>query len=181
MGVGLGSDRYGSELSLTGEQLDDRRRGDMLDEALDILTAAWSGEPVHHRGEHYTVDGVRFLPRPVQRPSVPIWVAGYHGKPRPRRRALGNQGFFPLGLDHPDQLAETVAGIAAERAAAGVDAAAAPYDIVVALEPGIDPAPYAAAGATWLLAELPWDAATTDHLRSIIHAGPLHPATTAAR
>src|SRR5919106_703749 len=67
LGVGLGSDRFGSEYSLTGEELDDRRRARMLDEALEILTAAWSGEPVHHRGEHYTVDGMRFLPRPVQR------------------------------------------------------------------------------------------------------------------
>ena len=46
----------------------------MLDESLEILTAAWSGEPVHHRGQHYTVDGMRFLPRPLQRPGVPVWV-----------------------------------------------------------------------------------------------------------
>jgi alkanesulfonate monooxygenase SsuD/methylene tetrahydromethanopterin reductase-like flavin-dependent oxidoreductase (luciferase family) len=70
LGVGLGSDRFGGELSKTGEQVDDRRRGQMLDESLDILTAAWSGQPVHHHGPHYTVDGIRFLPRPVQRPGV---------------------------------------------------------------------------------------------------------------
>jgi hypothetical protein len=69
LGVGLGSDRFGSELSKTGEQLDDRLRGQMLDEALEILTAAWSGEPVHHRGQHYTVEGIQFLPRPVQQPG----------------------------------------------------------------------------------------------------------------
>ena len=40
LGAGLGSDRFGGELSATGEQLDDRRRGQMLDEALQILTAA---------------------------------------------------------------------------------------------------------------------------------------------
>jgi hypothetical protein len=27
-----------------------------------ILAAAWSGELVRHRGEHYIVDGMRFLP-----------------------------------------------------------------------------------------------------------------------
>ena len=81
LGVGLGSDEFGSEYSITGEELDDRRRAQMLDEALEILRAAWSGEPVHHRGEHYTVDGMRFLPRPVQRPGVPVWVAGFYGKP----------------------------------------------------------------------------------------------------
>jgi alkanesulfonate monooxygenase SsuD/methylene tetrahydromethanopterin reductase-like flavin-dependent oxidoreductase (luciferase family) len=87
LGVGLGSDHFGSELSITGEELDDRRRARMLDASLEILTAAWSGEPVHRRGEHYTVDGMRFLPRPVQRPGVPVWVAGFYGKPRPLRRA----------------------------------------------------------------------------------------------
>jgi alkanesulfonate monooxygenase SsuD/methylene tetrahydromethanopterin reductase-like flavin-dependent oxidoreductase (luciferase family) len=119
LGVGLGSDRFASEYSITGEELDDRRRASMLDESLEILAAAWSGEPVHHRGEHYTVDGMRFLPRPVQRPAVPVWVAGYYGKPRPVRRAARHQGFFPLELDHPDQLAEIVADLTALRKEAG--------------------------------------------------------------
>ena len=60
LGVGLGSDRFASELSKTGEQLDDRLRGQMLDEALEIRTAAWSGAP-------------------VQRPGVPVWAAGFPG------------------------------------------------------------------------------------------------------
>src|SRR6266545_1955255 len=46
LGVGLSSDRFGSEYSITGEELDDRRRARMLDEALEILQAAWSGELV---------------------------------------------------------------------------------------------------------------------------------------
>jgi alkanesulfonate monooxygenase SsuD/methylene tetrahydromethanopterin reductase-like flavin-dependent oxidoreductase (luciferase family) len=96
LGVGLGSDQFGNEYSITGEELDDRRRARMLDESLDILVAAWSGDPVRHRGEHYTVDGMRFRPRPVQRPGVPVWVAGFHGKPRPLRRAARHQGFFPV-------------------------------------------------------------------------------------
>jgi len=36
LGVGLGSDRFGGEFSAVGEQTDDRRRGQMLDEALEI-------------------------------------------------------------------------------------------------------------------------------------------------
>jgi alkanesulfonate monooxygenase SsuD/methylene tetrahydromethanopterin reductase-like flavin-dependent oxidoreductase (luciferase family) len=84
LGTGLGSDVFGGELSATGEQLDDRRRGQMLDEALQILTAAWSGQGVHHHGEHYTVDGVQFLPRPV-RQRVPVWGAGFSVKIRPGR------------------------------------------------------------------------------------------------
>jgi alkanesulfonate monooxygenase SsuD/methylene tetrahydromethanopterin reductase-like flavin-dependent oxidoreductase (luciferase family) len=171
LGVGLGSDRFASEYSITGEELDDRRRASMLDESLEILAAAWSGEPVHHRGEHYTVDGMSFLPRPVQRPGVPVWVAGYYGKPRPVRRAAGYQGFFPLGLDHPEQLAEIVTGLAALRTEAGRDPTE-PYDVVVAFPPGSDPAPYVAAGATWWLVEFPWDAVSVDQVRAVIGEGP---------
>src|SRR5829696_1457554 len=100
---------------MTGEETDDRRRARMLDESLAILTAAWSGEPVQHRGEHYTVDGMSFLPRPIQRPGVPVWVAGFYGKPRPLRRAARHQGFFPVNLESPDQLAEIVAQLPALR------------------------------------------------------------------
>jgi hypothetical protein len=165
--VGLGSDRFGSEYSITGEERRDRRRARMLDEALEILTAAWSGEPVHHRGEHYLVDGMRFVPRPVQRPAIPVWVAGYHGKPRPVRRAARYQGFFPIEIKHPDQLAEVAAGLVTLRPDA-VD----PFDLVVALPSGSDPTPYAEAGATWCLVELPWDAVSADAVRSVIRDGP---------
>jgi alkanesulfonate monooxygenase SsuD/methylene tetrahydromethanopterin reductase-like flavin-dependent oxidoreductase (luciferase family) len=171
LGVGLGSDQFASEWSMTGEELDDRRRARMLDESLEILAAAWSGEPVHHRSDHYTVDGIRFLPRPVQRPGVPVWVAGYYGKPRPLHRAARYQGFFPLGVDHPEQLAEIVAALAARRGPAGGDVAE-PYAVVIALEPGEDPAPYAAAGATWWLVAFPWDAPSVDQVRAVIRDGP---------
>jgi alkanesulfonate monooxygenase SsuD/methylene tetrahydromethanopterin reductase-like flavin-dependent oxidoreductase (luciferase family) len=174
LGVGLGSDEFGSEYSITGEELDDRRRARMLDEALEILTAAWSGETVRHRGEHYTVDGMRFLPRPVQRPGVPVWVAGFYGKPRPLRRAARYQGFFPVNLEHPDQLAEIVAELATLRRDAGRDPTE-PYDVVAALPPGGDPAPYAAAGATWWCVDFPGDAVTVDQVRGVIRDGPAPP------
>jgi alkanesulfonate monooxygenase SsuD/methylene tetrahydromethanopterin reductase-like flavin-dependent oxidoreductase (luciferase family) len=167
LGVGLGGNHFASEFSITGEEVDDRRRARMLDESLEILTAAWSGEPVHHEGEHYTVGGMRFLPRPVQRPGLPIWVAGFPGNTRPLRRAARHQGFFPVNLEHPDQLAEIVAAITALREQLGTGITE-PYEIVVAIEPGHDPAPYAAAGATWWLAELPPETVTIDLVRGVI-------------
>jgi alkanesulfonate monooxygenase SsuD/methylene tetrahydromethanopterin reductase-like flavin-dependent oxidoreductase (luciferase family) len=170
LGVGLGSDQFGGEFSVTGEELDERRRAQMLDESLDILTDAWSGEPVQHWGEHYTVDGMRFLPRPVQRPGVPVWVAGFYGKPRPLRRAARYQGFMPVNLDGPHQFAQIVADLSALRQAAGT--AAQPYDVVAVLPPGSDPAPYAMAGATWWLVEFPAHGSTADLVRAVIRDGP---------
>jgi alkanesulfonate monooxygenase SsuD/methylene tetrahydromethanopterin reductase-like flavin-dependent oxidoreductase (luciferase family) len=171
LGVGLGSDAFGREYSLTGEELDDRRRAQMLDESLEILAAAWSGEQVQHRGDSYIVDGMRFLPRPVQRPGVPVWVAGYYGKPRPLRRAARYQGFFPVNLDHADQLAEMIGDLAALRRDAGRDPAE-PYDVVAALDPGIDPAPYIAAGATWWVVDFPGESVSVAQVRGVLRDGP---------
>jgi alkanesulfonate monooxygenase SsuD/methylene tetrahydromethanopterin reductase-like flavin-dependent oxidoreductase (luciferase family) len=171
LGVGLGSDEFASEYSITGEEVDDRRRARMLDEALEILEVAWSGEPVRHRGEHYTVDAMRFLPRPGQRPRVPVWVAGSPGKPRPLRRAARYEGFFPVDLESPDQLAEIVARVGALRAAAG-RASDEPYEVIAGLEPGTDPAPYHEAGATWWLTGPEWEGISVDELRGVIREGP---------
>jgi alkanesulfonate monooxygenase SsuD/methylene tetrahydromethanopterin reductase-like flavin-dependent oxidoreductase (luciferase family) len=174
LGVGLGSDHYASEFSLTGEEQNDRQRAGMLDEALEILSAAWSGAPVHHHGQHYTVNGMRFLPRPLQRPGVPVWVAGTYGNPKPLRRAARHQGFFPINLDHPDQLAELVADLSILRTRPGRDADG-PYDVVAALPPGTDPTPYTTAGATWGLVEFDPETVTVDQVRGVIRDGPAAP------
>jgi alkanesulfonate monooxygenase SsuD/methylene tetrahydromethanopterin reductase-like flavin-dependent oxidoreductase (luciferase family) len=168
LGVGIGSDRFGGEFSKTGEQLDDQVRGQMLDEALHILTAAWSGEPVHHRGHHYTIDGIQFLPRPVQRPGVPVWVAGYPGNAKPMRRAARYAGFFPADLDHPDQLAEIVGTLGELR-----HDPTTPYEIVVGLPVGVDPQPYVKAGATWWLPEFVPEQVSLDQVRGVLRNGPL--------
>ncbi|HEX7136021.1 MAG TPA: LLM class flavin-dependent oxidoreductase [Iamia sp.] len=168
LGVGIGSDRFAGELSKTGEQLDDRARGQMLDEALAILTTAWSGEPVTHHGDHYSVDALELLPRPVQRPGIPVWVAGFPGKVKPMRRAARCDGFFPVNLEHPDQLAEVVATVTDLR-----QESATPLDVVASPPVGADPAPYVAAGATWWLPEIDPEAVTLDRVRGVLRDGPL--------
>jgi alkanesulfonate monooxygenase SsuD/methylene tetrahydromethanopterin reductase-like flavin-dependent oxidoreductase (luciferase family) len=167
LGVGLGNDQSGDELSKTGEELDDRRRAAMLDDSLDILAAAWSGETVHHDGEHYTVAGIEFLPRPVQQPGVPVWVGAFPRSVRPLRRAARHDGFVPVNLDHPDQLAEMVAVIAGLR-----EDTTAPYDVAVGLPLGTDPMSYAEAGATWWMPDLAPDTVSRDQVRGVVRDGP---------
>jgi len=167
-GVGLGGDNS-RELSATGEELDDRVRAAMLDEHLEVLRAAWRGEEVRHRGEHYVVDGIRFMPRPVQQPRIPLWVAVRAGNRRPLRRAARYDGVFPVDLTSPDQLAEIVAGVAELR---GPDAGGTPYDVAVDQPAGTDPGPWAAAGATWWLVGVDWKAPTVAGVRSVIADGP---------
>jgi hypothetical protein len=107
----------------------------------------------------------------MQRPGIPIWVAGFYGKAKPLRRAIRYQGFFPVGLEHPDQLAEIASELTRLRQEIRPDTAGR-FDIAVELEPGSDPVPYAAAGATWGLVAFPWDPVSVDQVRGVIQAGP---------
>ncbi|TNM46114.1 LLM class flavin-dependent oxidoreductase [Nocardioides albidus] len=166
LGAGLGSDRFGEEFSRFGEEVDDRRRARLLDESLEVLRAAWSGEPVSHHGDACSLDDVTFLPRPV-RGTVPIWTAGFPGKQPPLRRAARHDGFVPVNLEHPDQLAQAVAGIHALR-----DDRRAPYDVAVPLPVTADLAAFEAAGATWWLADVDPHSITVDGLLGIVRDGP---------
>jgi alkanesulfonate monooxygenase SsuD/methylene tetrahydromethanopterin reductase-like flavin-dependent oxidoreductase (luciferase family) len=68
----------------------------MLDEALDLLTRFWRGERFSYNGEFYKVKDSMFLPEPVQKPRIPIWVAGIWPNRKPFRRAVHWDGVFPL-------------------------------------------------------------------------------------
>jgi alkanesulfonate monooxygenase SsuD/methylene tetrahydromethanopterin reductase-like flavin-dependent oxidoreductase (luciferase family) len=131
LGVGLGSERTGEfDPDRFGEEGDPRARARLLDDGLDRLLAYWDGE---------------FEPRPLQRPRIPIWVAARWPNRRPLRRAARYDGLFPIDVPDPDALAELGNEVHAMRAGAG------PFDLVIDHPPGADPAPWAAAGATWCL------------------------------
>jgi alkanesulfonate monooxygenase SsuD/methylene tetrahydromethanopterin reductase-like flavin-dependent oxidoreductase (luciferase family) len=86
LGAGLGApvaDEYGS----FGDTTDTKVLAKRLDEGLHAPDLLWSGEPVTHQGNQVTIDDVVFLPTPVQRPRVPVWVAGFWPNKAPMRRA----------------------------------------------------------------------------------------------
>ena len=66
----------------------------MLDESLDILTGLWSGEPFSYEGQQYRLEEMTFLPRPVQRPRIPIWVVGAWPSEKSMNRALRYDGLL---------------------------------------------------------------------------------------
>ncbi|HTX10317.1 MAG TPA: LLM class flavin-dependent oxidoreductase [Solirubrobacteraceae bacterium] len=150
LGVGLGSDNSG-ELSPFGEVTDARERARLLDESLARLAAFWDGE---------------FKPPPVQQPRIPVWVATRWPHRRPLRRAARWDGLFPIDLPGPEAVAELGAEIAAQR-----PADAGPFDMVVEIEPGEDPGPWHAAGATWVLTGFGREP-RLDEVRAAIGAGP---------
>jgi alkanesulfonate monooxygenase SsuD/methylene tetrahydromethanopterin reductase-like flavin-dependent oxidoreductase (luciferase family) len=94
LGVGSG-DVSDKGFTHFGEETDPKRRAGLLDEGLDILAGLMGGTPFSYKGEHYTVEEVTFLPEPVQRPRIPIWVGGMWPRKTPLRRAACWDGFIP--------------------------------------------------------------------------------------
>ena len=162
LGLGLGLDTSGGELSRFGEETDDRRRAAMLDEGLDVLTGLLCGEPVDHRGEHYRAEA-QFLPGPVRPGGLPIWLAARWPNRRPVERALRHDGVFVI--DTPDPSALT--GIVARAAGLGRS-----FDVVVEGRPGEAVDGWAAAGATWWLAQFDPFTVTVAEVEAAIDAGP---------
>jgi hypothetical protein len=97
----------------------------------------------------------------------PVWAAALPGSVKPLRRAARHDGFFPVNLEHPDQLADIVTTMTGLR-----QGKTTRYDVAVALPPGADPAPYAKAGATWWLAELEPETVSLDQVRGVLRDGP---------
>ncbi len=157
LGVGIGHPPE-PEFGAFGEPTDARLRADKLDEALAIITGMWSGEPFGFDGEQYTIEEAAFLPTPVQRPRVPIWVAGMWPRRRPFRRAAKWDGVAPIysggegirGLE-PHELQSLLSYVAEHRSTD------APFDAAIGVglpsdpaEAGAVAADWEAAGATWL-------------------------------
>jgi len=186
VGAGLGSQAH-EEFAAFGEDPDPRVRAEKLDEGLAILVGLWSGEVFVHHGRHYTVDETVFLPRPLQRPRIPIWVAGRWPARPPFRRAARWDGVFATfdGVAHaetpdPARLAAAVKYTLSHR-----NSSDTPFDVVIeGQSSGVDPgllAPFEAVGLTWWIEKLGWFRGPLDAARERIRLGPPAPAHPANR
>jgi alkanesulfonate monooxygenase SsuD/methylene tetrahydromethanopterin reductase-like flavin-dependent oxidoreductase (luciferase family) len=163
LGLGLGVDTAG-ELSRFGEATDLRERGDVLDEGLALLTALWSGAVVRHGGPYFKADDVAFLPRPVQQPRIPVWLAARGEARRPVRRAARWDGLFPIDVD-AERLGTMADLVLAERGS--LDG----FDIAVRTDPSLDLEVCAARGATWSMTRVDPGASPVE-VAAMIRRGP---------
>ena len=179
VGAGLGS--LDAEFTAFGESADPRVRAARLDESLHLLDAFWTGRPVTFRGEYLSAADVTMLPRPVQRPRIPVWCGGRWPAKPPFRRAARWDGVMPIHADYglgetmpPDELRAVIRYTREHRTAAG------PFD--VALEGRTDGAAadrggrlvtsYAPAGLTWWVEALGWWRGTPADAMNRIRQGP---------
>ena len=165
LGAGLGAP-LDDEYATFGDTTDLRELAERLDEGLHALARLWSGERVTFRGNQVTLDDVAFLPTPVQRPRVPIWIGGVWPRKAPMRRAARWDGAIPVmdGMESarpPDvnEVRELVRFLRSCRAAYGL--ADEPFDIVVGGASAPTAArdqvgPLADLGVTWWDERMPW-------------------------
>jgi alkanesulfonate monooxygenase SsuD/methylene tetrahydromethanopterin reductase-like flavin-dependent oxidoreductase (luciferase family) len=180
LGVAMG-DTLEPGFGRLGETTDARQRASMLDEALTVLVGLWSGQPFSHQGQHYRVDEVTFLPRPLQTPRIPIWVGGSYPHRAPLLRAARFDGaaLYRYTEDGswrnmtPDEVRD------ARRVISGARTTADPFDLAIGgTQRGTDwgrdremIASLGEAGATWWEEWIP--PGEPSRVRAAIARGPL--------
>ncbi len=176
-GAGLGYQER--DFAPFGEDFDLKKRAEQLDEGLEVLKGLWRGEPFSFHGKHYQVEDVTYLPKPVQYPRIPIWVAGGWPNRKPFRRAARWDGIYLMTVNQvtneyltPGEIREIVAYINAHRETSD------PFDIAASGETPADAQkgaaivqPYQEAGATWWI-ELEDSRGSFEAYRERIRQGP---------
>jgi alkanesulfonate monooxygenase SsuD/methylene tetrahydromethanopterin reductase-like flavin-dependent oxidoreductase (luciferase family) len=81
--LGVGSGYRQEEFDVFGVPIE--ARWSRLYETLVVIERLWTGEPVTHRGQHFTIEGQTVGMTPKQRPRPPIWIGA--GGPRTIKEA----------------------------------------------------------------------------------------------
>ena len=108
LGVGTGWSR--AEFYAVGRQHLYETRGAYTNEALEVMTRCWEAPgDVTFDGEFHRFRNVRFQPKPVQRPRIPLWI-GARGTTRAplERAARFADVWHPTGIA-PDAMASASA------------------------------------------------------------------------
>lgn len=79
------------EFASLGVDFDER--GALVEEALQVIRAVWTGDDISFEGRHFTADGITAHPRPNSPP--PIWIGGNTAAAR-RRVAEFGDGWCPF-------------------------------------------------------------------------------------
>ncbi len=122
--VGLGVGWMKEEFeNLAAPRYEDRGR--VTDEYIRAFRELWTQENPSFDGKYCRFSNIVFLPKPLQKPTIPIWVGG-HSKQAIRRAARLGDGWHPIGgvptipLE-PEDLKRDLLALAEYAAAAGRD------------------------------------------------------------
>jgi probable F420-dependent oxidoreductase len=93
--LGLGMGWSPEEFEASGVTM--KGRGARADEALEVMHTIWKDDPVEFSGKYYKVAKSLVLPKPVQKPHPPIYMAAYAPAAMKRVATLAD-GWLPVGI-----------------------------------------------------------------------------------
>jgi probable F420-dependent oxidoreductase len=126
--VAVGVGHAEAEFDALGVSFKDRGR--LADEYLEAMPILWvEDEPVFH-GRFVNFEGIRFEPKPLQKPYPPLWIGGSSGAAM-RRAARFGQGWFP----HLVSEAELAGYLATLRADPSFGDPQRPFDVMLSVSP----------------------------------------------
>ena len=147
-------------------------RGAYSEECLRIFKEVWTKDDPSFAGRYHSFTGIKFAPKPIQKPHPPIWVGGHSAAARRRAGQFGD-AWHPVGqrppvLLAPDELGQAMLTVreAAERA--GRD----PLSVTAALRITVKLAATAAPAGRFLLTGSPSQVA--DDIRRYGDVGVTH-------
>jgi len=101
--VDLGTGVSSSELEMGAFGVDPDTRHEEWEEALRIIPRMWNDEPFAHDGKYFQIPPRHVLPRPVQQPHPPLFVAATRDETLDVAGRLGI-GALCLGFGGPDDI-----------------------------------------------------------------------------
>jgi probable F420-dependent oxidoreductase len=95
--VGIGAGWMHEEFEAIGAP-DFAQRGKVTDEYLLACKELWTKADPRFAGQYVRFGGIKFEPKPTQKPHPPIWVGGESG-PALRRTARLGDAWYPIGTN----------------------------------------------------------------------------------
>jgi len=127
--VGVGPGSSARDYEIVG--LDYEERWKRFDEAIRALRALWSGDGVSFTGRFYSTAGIDLKPKPLQRPTPPIWIGSWGSDAGLRRVARLGDGWLASAYNTlPDQFAAALAKLKDQLKIRGKDPASFPNALV---------------------------------------------------
>ncbi len=94
--LGVGAGYLREEFQAVG--VDYENRGQLLNDHLEIMKQAWTGNPISRKGQNFEANEIISLPTPIHRTgasSPPIWIGG-NSKNALERVARFGEGWIPM-------------------------------------------------------------------------------------
>ena len=74
-----------------------RQRGSLTNECIAIMKELWTSEDPSYQSRRWSFSDLKFSPKPVQKPHIPLWIGGSSPGALKRAATVGD-GWHPSGV-----------------------------------------------------------------------------------